>query len=33
MSEIQNLINKENTYILQAFLVVFLALIADLIQN
>ena len=33
MSEIQNLINKENTYILQAFLVVFLALIADLIQK
>ena len=33
MSEIQNLITKENTYILQAFLVVFLALIADLIQK
>ena len=33
MSEIQNLITKENTYILQAFLVVLLALIADLIQK
>ena len=33
MSEIQNLINNENTYILQAFLVVFLALITDLIQK
>jgi len=33
MTEIQNFITKENTYILQAFLVVFLALIADLIQK
>ncbi len=33
MSEIQNFITKENTYMLQAFLVVFLALIADLIQK
>ncbi|MFT4579974.1 MAG: MscS family membrane protein [Nitrospinales bacterium] len=33
MSEIQSFISKENTYILQAFLVIFLALIADLIQK
>ncbi len=33
MSEIQNFITKENTYIFQAFLVIFIALIVDLIQK
>ena len=33
MSELQDFISKENTYIFQAFFVIFLALIADLIQK
>jgi len=33
MSEIQNLISQENTYIFQAFFVIFLALVTDLIQK
>jgi MscS family membrane protein len=33
MSELQNFISKENTYIFQAFFVIFLALIVDLLQK
>ena len=33
MSELENFISKENTYIFQTLLVIFLALIADLIQK
>ena len=33
MLELQDFISKENTYIFQAFFVIFLALIADLIQK
>ena len=33
MSELQDFISQENTYIFQAFFVIFLALIADLIQK
>ena len=33
MSELESFISKENTYIFQTLLVIFLALIADLIQK